>query len=139
MKKINQYLKSKNGLKPIFLRNEVIFHFVMGFILEAKNTVLFHCVGGMHRTGMIALLLRFLQGGDWVKPFSKPIKVIIRKKKKFFIEVKLKNKAELEYYLHNKYLFREKNIMSVNKLIKTERFLALKRKYQVALNLNSKC
>lgn len=86
-----------------------------------RQPVLFHCEGGLHRTGMIAMLLRFIQGGYWVDgPRWR------------YGDLEL-NAAEYEYYKFNPVLFRENNIKFVEEFSQDPRFLELKDKYQEAL------
>lgn len=78
---------------------------ILGLILDAeKQPVLFHCYGGIHRTGMIAMLVRYLQGWD---------------------EKRIVN----EYHVFNPVLPREKNIDFVQRFSKDPRFLSLKDRY----------
>ncbi len=86
-----------------------------------RQPVLFHCFGGLHRTGMIAMLVRFVQGGFWVdgpKTSTKGMQL---------------NPAEYEYAKFNPILFRKKNIQFVEKFSHDPRFLDLQDQYQAAL------
>lgn len=76
-------------------------------ILEPVNQpVLFHCFGGFHRTGIVAMLIRYMQG--WEE------KDIIA-----------------EYHKYNPSFPREKNIDFVKAFSQDERFLELKRIYHL--------
>lgn len=87
-----------------------------------RQPVLFHCMGGIHRTGMIAMALRFIQGGYWVEG---------PKTEKWGMQL---NPAEYEYYKYNPVLFRKKNIEFIEQFSRDPRFLALQEQYQEALN-----
>lgn len=91
---------------------------IVNVILDPANQpVLFHCHGGRHRTGMLAMILRYLQGGFWVNG---------PKTKKMGLEL---NPAQYEYYMFNKLLFREENIRFIERFSQDERFKVLKDQY----------
>ena len=110
------------------------FFKVLDILLKDQGSSLFHCTGGLHRTGMISLALRHIQGGVWLKEFKKP--VVIRTK--LFWQNSLKNLAEVEYYLHNPMKFRMVNINAMRTLVHQPEFEELKTKYKNLLNLPSK-
>ena len=86
---------------------EEAFKRILDVVLDpSKQPVLFHCLGGHHRTGMVALALRYIEGDAWLKG-SYPVRVppIFRKQDL--------NRAQHEYYLHNKLLFRGVNLRFV--------------------------
>lgn len=81
---------------------DVVFE-ILKKILNGKVT-LFHCLGGMHRTGMVAMLIRYMQ--DW-----KEEDIIAEYKRYAFLG------------------HRDSNIKFVREFIKDPRFLRLKKKY----------
>lgn len=107
---------------------------VLTLILDSQTPVLFHCTGGLHRTGMLALSIRYLQGGVWTKAFKKPLEVKVGLLRK----VRLRNLAEIEYYLHNSIELRKKNLESIRHFSQTESFRKLAEKYRAHLNLPSR-
>lgn len=104
------------------------FYRIVDIILDPNNQpVLFHCLGGRHRTGMVNLALRYIQEGNWVHG---------PKKRKFVfprMSVVL-NPAEREYVEHNVVLFRLSNVKFIRSISKTDRFAELREKYQDLLN-----
>jgi hypothetical protein len=117
--------------------------------VKLKGATVFHCKGGIHRTGMMALAIRYLQGGDWTKNFSAPIQVeasseetkgikrvkksaqkALALKRKFYV----RNWAEYEYYKHNQRLFRPENLEFLEKLSKTSEFQGLQLEVKDKLN-----
>ena len=100
---------------------------VLGLILDANNQpVLFHCHGGMHRTGMIGMILRYLQGGEWVDG---------PKVTRYGMAL---NPAQYEYYKFNSLFFRKENIEFVEQFAQDPRFIDLKNAYGQLLQ-NSDC
>ncbi len=93
-----------------------------------KQPVLYHCFGGKHRTGMITLAIRYMQGGDWIHGEKTEVKSS-QDGEYYWL-----NPAEYEYHLYNKKSFRKENLDFVKKFSKDERFLALKKKYQPYLH-----
>lgn len=79
---------------------------ILNLVLDPKNQpVLFHCLGGIHRTGMVAMLVRVVQGClSWQEIVA-------------------------EYHEFNPMLPREKNIKFVERFIRDPRFIAIKEKY----------
>ncbi|MBF0205706.1 MAG: hypothetical protein HQK53_02345 [Oligoflexia bacterium] len=103
------------------------------------KAVYFHCKGGFHRTGIVALAIRHIQGGEWIRPFATPIKNIKAKPSKgeeALQEIQhmlrhglkmirkdlnnegitINNPAELEYLLHNPEKARAINLETVREL-----------------------
>ncbi len=114
--------------KPFYSKTDNFFN-VLNLILENKS-VLFHCTGGIHRTGMISMALRLIQGGSWIWEFPFPIVVFPGGKR-----VELYNHAQVEYYLHNSHRYRPENILAVQKaFIEDPRFPQLVAKYRDKLN-----
>ncbi|MBF0205727.1 MAG: hypothetical protein HQK53_02450 [Oligoflexia bacterium] len=67
---------------------------------QVDGPVLFHCKGGIHRTGMAALAIRYLQGNAWIAPFA-AVK-LHAKRDKFFPRCKiLQNMSTLLITLYN--------------------------------------
>ncbi|NRA47329.1 MAG: tyrosine-protein phosphatase [Oligoflexales bacterium] len=124
-----------NGLKNIIASRSSFLN-TLELVLGGKGPVLFHCTGGLHRTGMVALAIRYLQGGNWVKSFKRPIEVKIGLRGKTSL---LSNLAEVEYYLHNSWRFRSKNLKAIRSFSETEQFKALQKRYQSTLNEPSTC
>ena len=126
---------SDNGMVNIIASRSSFFN-TLELVLAGKGPVLFHCTGGLHRTGMIALSIRYLQGGIWLKPFKRPLEAKTGLQGKIS---KLKNLAEVEYYLHNSWHFRSKNLNAIRKIAETEEFKDLRNRYQDTLNEPSVC
>ena len=80
--------------------------------------MLFHCHGGRHRTGMVAMMLRHIQGGWWVNG---------PKTKRYGMNL---SPLEYEYYKFNRSMFRRENIKFVRKFSQDQRFLEIKIRYQ---------
>lgn len=112
------------------------FFNALELVLASKGPVLFHCTGGLHRTGMIAMAIRYMQGGVWIKPFNQDLEVETGVRGR---ASKLQNLAEVEYYLHNRLNFRSRNLRSIRKIIDNEQFQQLKSTYQQTLNAPSSC
>lgn len=133
---INTYL---DGHDPRYPRDDVdhdgkkdggldTYYKILDIVLDKNNQpVLFHCFGGRHRTGIIALSIRYLQGGDWLKGYYR----------KFVFPRMLVhlNAAGLEYAHFNTALFRLGNIRFIQAESKEERFNTLRNNYQTRLNL----
>ncbi len=91
---------------------------VLKIVLDPKNQpVLFHCHGGMHRTGMTALALRYMQGGFWLSDSGE---------NKSGISL---NMAQLEYTLFNTWLFREDNLNFIEAFTNSDDFIQLAEQY----------
>jgi hypothetical protein len=104
---------------------------ILKLVLNKDNhPVLFHCYGGRHRTGMIGMTIRYLQGGYWVNGPKRKIFVLPSFK---VLEL---NPAEYEYALHNRELFRMKNIQFIRKFAQSEDFLALQQLHREDLQEN---
>jgi hypothetical protein len=86
---------------------------IMNIVLDpARQPVLFHCAGGRHRTGMVAMMIRYLQGGEWIN--GEQTKVWIQGKNRYL------NHAQYEYYLHNSDLVRFDNWIFIDQFFKKE-------------------
>lgn len=91
---------------------------ILNIVLNPSNQpVLFHCHGGKHRTGMVALIIRYLQGGWWTDDFYK---------KRWRMDL---NPAQYEYYKYNKLLFRKDNLYFVEDFSNDQLFYQLDEKY----------
>ena len=94
------------------------FFTIMELVLNPYNQpVLFHCFGGRHRTGMVALAIRYMQGGRWTNG------------PRFHRKDMWMNAAQFEYYRFNHAFFREENLEFIDRVIEDERFIQLKEKY----------
>lgn len=101
---------------------------IMELVLDPnRQPVLFHCYGGRHRTGMVALMIRNIQGGEWV---NGPTVTMTIGGKKYQL-----NPAEYEYYRHNRSFMRKENIDFVREFVAKEPiFQEWQDKYQNRLN-----
>ena len=86
-------------------------------------------------------MLRYLQGGIWTSPFSKPIekkstmKLTVNGRERLqSVRAKLSNLAEHEYYAHNKHDFRQGNLETAKSFSETPFFRCLKEKFGPYLN-----
>lgn len=94
------------------------FFNILEHALDPENQpVLVHCHGGLHRTGMVSMAIRFIQDGFWVNGVKKEVKGM------------LLNPAQQEYAKYNPLLFREDNIAFIEQLSKDPRFLIIKERY----------
>jgi hypothetical protein len=83
------------------------FYRILDLMLDPNNQpVLFHCLGGKHRTGMMGLAIRSIQQGKWLK--NAPNNEYTR--------------AEQEYFDYNFLTPRKENFLFINEINKTERF-----------------
>ena len=95
------------------------FYNILNLVLDPANQpVLFHCFGGRHRTGMIALAVRYLQGGWWVNGPTF---------KRNGLEL---NPAQFEYYRFNHLFFRKENLDFIERVSKEDRFLNLQQRFR---------
>ena len=95
------------------------FYRVLDLVLGTDKPVLFHCTGGMHRTGMVALAIRYIQGGAWLTGDYT---------RRHF------NAAQFEYYQHNRVLIRQANLDFVERWSHSAEFEAYRKRYQDELN-----
>jgi protein-tyrosine phosphatase len=96
---------------------------VLKEILTSEGPVQFHCKGGLHRTGMVALLIRYLQGGRWMEGGLPEIK-----------KNGVSNLAEYEYFLHNRRGFRKQNLKAMRTFVREDRFKCLQDRFSCFLN-----
>ncbi|MBT3984384.1 MAG: hypothetical protein HOE90_23715 [Bacteriovoracaceae bacterium] len=95
---------------------------IMNLVLKPHSgPTLFHCHGGMHRTGMVGLAIRYLQGGHWL---TGPKKTVYALNKTKVLKLTL-NPAQYEYYTHNRFIFRVENLKFIEKFSKDPRFKKL--------------
>lgn len=101
---------------------------ILNLVLDpSRQPVLFHCLGGRHRTGMVALALRYLEGGVWLRG-SHEVRVPP------FFRLATLNNAQYEYYRHNTLQFRMDNLEFVETFFKRDpRGLALIERYRSRL------
>jgi hypothetical protein len=100
----------------------------------------FHCKGGIHRTGMVGLMIRYLQGGYWtdVKPPQELQKMHVT-----WLgvptpqEVEIRNLAEFEYIQHNPSRIRPENLDAIRRLSQERQFRCLKKNFSYYLNFAS--
>jgi hypothetical protein len=107
----NFYLDGKNPYhhRQLGHDNIVNFYNVLDLIASCKTNpslspILFHCTAGKHRTGMVALALRYLEHIRWSEGKPKLI-YSLRNHRHFSL-----NWAQWEYYLHNQLFFCEENL-----------------------------
>lgn len=109
------------------------FEKIMKIVLNPENSpVLFHCHGGKHRTGMIALAIRYLQGGSWVNDKTP---LFFPSLSSYTFGVVINNDAKLEYMLYNPLRARQENFDFIDNYSKTTNFLQLANQYRNDLNL----
>ncbi|MFZ9596364.1 MAG: hypothetical protein ACO3A2_09835, partial [Bdellovibrionia bacterium] len=105
-------------------------------VLISEGAVDFHCKGGLHRTGMIALMIRYLQGGNWTLE-SPQYSGLTKRHGQSPRLTQFKNKAQYEYFQHNPKNFRQENLNSIEALSNQPLFLCLKEKFGPYLNASS--
>ena len=101
------------------------FYRILGLVLDAPGPVIFHCTGGRHRTGIIALAIRYIQGGAWLDG-RHPVWVALR--------LRFLNNAQYEYFTHNKLMFRQENLDFVETWAKSPEASAYVSRYRKGLN-----
>lgn len=122
------------------LRNgdRMAFYQVLEEILTHDGPLLFHCQGGIHRTGMTALMLRYLQGGKWTDRnlLDESQRTILFNRYNIMpAETALiSNHAELEYFLHNPINFRQSNLEAISAISEDARFKCLQYEFSLYLN-----
>lgn len=96
------------------------FYRILDLILSANGPVLFHCTGGMHRTGMVAMAIRYIQSPVWrVGSYRRRGKIL--------------NAAQYEYTLHNPIFFRAENLEFVDQWALDPQFLEYVTRYRDSL------
>jgi hypothetical protein len=115
-----QYEQVEGGIDAFFR--------IMKIVLDPeKQPVLFHCWGGKHRTGIIAMAIRYLQGPAWTTPLDGPPVMIEG------VPFQL-NAAQKEYIMHNKSSIRIENFQFMKQLSLDPRFIALKEEWASSQN-----
>lgn len=93
------------------------FYRIMELVLDRENQpVLFHCLGGRHRTGMIAMAIRTIQGGHWVNGPKRRRAVFPRIRSPYL------SPLEQEYASFNTALFRFTNVRFIRDISKDDKF-----------------
>ncbi len=110
------------------------FYTILEMILNHEGGVLFHCTGGVHRTGMVSMAIRKLQGGQWTKPFAEPIRIVSYSNLSSGQVIYLDNLAEVEYVMHNHHNVRLENFEAVRALAEEPEFQLLYQRYHQQLN-----
>jgi hypothetical protein len=106
-----RYFKYGDGKVTGGIDNLVL---ILNKILDPNNQpVLFHCLGGLHRTGMVAMLIRTIQGMPW----------------KDIVD---------EYHEYNRLFPRENNIEFVEKFQSDPRFIEIRDKYAPVLQIEKR-
>lgn len=100
------------------------FYRILDLVLGSEGPVLFHCTGGRHRTGMIAMAIRYLQGGEWRKGSYRSLLV----KRDL-------NAAQYEYMHHNPVYIRTQNFDFIDRWSKDPLFEKYEELFQESLNL----
>lgn len=95
---------------------------ILDLVLDpASQPVLIHCMGGKHRTGMVAMIVRYLES-------DKASDVI-------GTDSVLKSRAEVEYGKYTgRSSVRSENVDFVRKYIKSEKFIDYKNKFRIDLS-----
>lgn len=94
---------------------------ILRIVLDKSNSpVLFHCFGGRHRTGMVTMAIRYLQGGNWVDGLRRETYILTLNKTLSL------NPAQYEYYQYNKELVREENFEFIEQFSQDAKFLELR-------------
>ena len=102
------------------------FYRILEIVLNPKNQpVLFHCHGGIHRTGIIAMAIRYLQGGPWTKTLRVPY---------YHDDLLISNKAKQEYIIFNPKKPRVENFQFIDVVSLEPEFKKLSEIYQARLN-----
>jgi hypothetical protein len=109
------------------------FYRILELVLSSEGPVLFHCTGGIHRTGMVGMAVRNLQGGVWTEEFAEPIRIVSYSNFSGGQEIILNNYAEVEYVMHNHYQVRLENFEAVRQLAQEDRFKQLYERYHEEL------
>lgn len=95
---------------------------ILDVVLDPANQpVLYHCLGGKHRTGMVSMIIRHLES-------DKASEVV-------GTDSVLRSRAEVEYgKFAGRGSVRTENVDFVRKFIKTDKFLDYKNKFREELN-----
>lgn len=115
--------KDSSGKEVRRRGNREALYEVLKEVLTAPYAVLTHCKRGYHRTGMLALMIRYLQGGNWIESMGAD-----------YGNDKVTNLAEYEYSLHNPNQLRSENLRAIRQLAQDERFKCIRDRYSCFLN-----
>lgn len=89
----------------------------MRIVLNKKNQpILIHCSGGKHRTGMLVMLLRWLQGGWWINGPKASVRFLMDKVSHRY-EDQFLSPLEYEYFLYARGKERWENIEFIRSFI----------------------
>jgi Tyrosine phosphatase family len=116
------------GIKPDGKKDGGVdgFYRILEIILNPENQpVLFHCHAGIHRTGMIALAIRYLQGGKWTQKLKIPFP---------YQGLVVNNRAKQEYLIFNPAEPRIENFEFIDSISITNEFKKLSETYRNKLN-----
>ncbi len=105
------------------------FRIILEQVLDTANQpVLFHCWAGRHRTGMIAMAIRYIQGGIYTESFEP----ILFKKDSKGKPFQVQNLAQLEYlnYTNGPKGARGENVRFIERWVKSETFARFVRQYR---------
>ena len=133
----NPQLDTKEYNIDHFSKNQVIssslesFISILNFVLMSQKTILFHCTGGRHRSGMISLAIRYMQGGEWTKSLDNPLFAEDIDTKESIV---CNNLAEVEYLYYSDGEPRKKNLDFIKWFVTTVFFKDFKDKFQRSLN-----
>ena len=89
---------------------------------KSKQPALIHCRAGKHRTGIIIMILRYLQGGKWLKTDAVPGEGIMRGADKQPFLIENLNLLEYEYFAHAYPKGRIENIEFIRQFISDDRY-----------------
>jgi hypothetical protein len=120
-------VKRKGGRSSVYrILEEILVH---------DKPLLFHCKGGIHRTGMVGLMIRYLQGGIWTDVHP-PVEFSEVPVSSFFgtKNLSLRNLAEFEYSQHNPSRVRPNNFKAMHALSQEPRFKCLHKNFAYYLN-----
>ena len=135
------------GVPTFRLGDRSSLYEVLHEILTRDQAILFHCQGGLHRTGMTSLMIRYLQGGSWIdgsplqisqKEIKTPATFQFQKQIPFLHgNLVINNKAEYEYFEHNPNNPKQENLTAIQTLSQDYRFQCLKDQFSLYLNAPS--
>jgi hypothetical protein len=111
----------------------VAFRRILEAVLDTANQpVLFHCWGGRHRTGMVGMVLRYMQGGHFTRPLADSSTAFDRRGK----PMKAGNMAQLEYFHYTRGPGNaiSENISFIEQYVETEAFREFRERYGNRLN-----
>ena len=124
------------GSEEESLKRKTVFYAALKRMLTLDGATNLHCRGGAHDTGIIALALRYLQGGTWIEKFqeNKTPYWLMDLHGLHVVRANISNIAEQEYYNHCSGDFRQHNLEMIKALSNEPFFQCLKRKFSCYLN-----